>query len=160
MVQGIHEAVAAVRSDLSKGQRTNSGCWPGANGKGEAFRITAKLLALYPRVTDPKLTLEAYAQELEDVPGLFLRLAARSISEDPAVKWLPTVAEIKSRAARIFRDARVRGGDAQPWSPNIGTHRLNVGRELAAMREGPIAHVAKALGLPDAEELRQLGGGE
>lgn len=159
-MQRIHEAVAAVRSDLSRGQRENSGTWPGPNGKGEAYRVTAKLLALYPRVTDPKLTLEAYAQELEDVPGLFLRRAARSISEDPGVKWLPTVAEIKSRAARIYRDARVRGGDPLPWSARIGAFRLNVGRELEAMRRGPTPSVAKALGLPGAEELRQLGGGK
>jgi len=159
-VQGIHEAVAAVRSDLSSELRENSGTWPGANGKREAFRVTAKLLALYPRVTDPKLTLEAYAQELEDVPGLFLRAAARSISEDAEVKWLPTVAEIKARAARIYRDARVRGGDALPWSANGGAHRLNVGRELDAMRRGPTPSVAKALGLPAIEERRQLGGGE
>lgn len=158
-MQGIREAVAAVKSDLSSERRENSQTWPGANGKREAYRVVAKLLALYPRVTDPKLTLEAYAQELGDVPGIFLRAAARAISEDAEVNWLPTVAEIKSRAARIYRDARVRSGDALPWSPHVGAHRLNVGRELAEMRRGPTPRLLQALGLPAGEERRQLGGG-
>ena len=144
-MEALTDLVSSETETLSSRQSSNSPAadWPGADGYSERVRIVVKLLAMYPRVTDPKLTIAAYEEELRDLPGHWIRRACKAITQDPQVKWLPTVAEIKARAARLFRDDRERAAGQIEYSATGGRPALSVGRELHLMCEGPALRLAE-----------------
>jgi hypothetical protein len=113
--------------------------WPGREGHEELARIVTKLLAHYPRTQDVVYTLEAYSQSLGSVPCFWLRKACKNLVDDPSVRWLPHVADIKQRAAKLHHEASNRAKHGLPYDPSGTRRQLNIGREIAKMRQGPVA---------------------
>jgi len=113
-------------------------------------RIVVKLLAHYPRTQDAAYTAEAYIQSLGSVPCFWLRKACKSLVDDPAVRWLPHVADIKQRAAKLHYEASNQAKHGLPYDPSSTRRQLNIGREIARMRLGPASSGLPLLASGDA----------
>jgi hypothetical protein len=111
-----------------------------------------KLVALYPRTQDAEFTVEAYIQSLGDVPCFWLRKACQSLVDDPEVRWLPHVADIKQRAAKLHSKASNLARHGLPYDPSSTQRQLHIGSEIERMRIGsgdqgkPALEIAEGVG--------------
>ena len=132
----LPEAQGAIRALSDESSRSR---WPGREGREELSRIVIKLVAHYPRTQDTEYTVEAYIQSLGAVPCFWLRKACHSLVDDPEVRWLPHVADIKARAAKLFHEASNLAKHGLPYDPTSTRRQIDIGREIARMRQGPVA---------------------
>ena len=147
---GLTAAKGAIR-ELS-GESLSSK-WPGREGREELSRIVVKLVAHYPRTQDAEYTVEAYIQSLGGVPCFWLRKACHSLVDDPEVRWLPHVADIKQRAAKLHHKASNLAKYGLTYDPSSTRRQIDIGREIARMREGPALLGGGATVLEIAQEV-------
>lgn len=100
--------------------------------------LLAKLFVMFPPQGGEetmRLRMHAYMTELADLHVDVLSRALRRVTREkrPNAEWLPTVYQIREKAAHVIRDARIRAKGGDPGAaPRVLPFEINVEREIAA----------------------------
>lgn len=123
--------------------------------ESQILRIVAKMLALYPRREDPELTLEAYAEELRNIPWRWVSAAMRDLTEEPDRVFGPSISEVKVALAKVIRRAR-RKANGGSLPEDVSEYRqIDATREIKWLTDRVAADLERGK-LPPGVTAQQL----